>query len=550
MAGRDNLDAAVAMFDDDEVAIPVILPLLEQGAADLGASDQALSSPVLWPIRGVPVLGRQFAVVRAGAAGGASISAHALEVVRVAESYRGGSSHPPSDVVAELGVTLRAFELAVIEADRGPVNGLVEPFRTLQRDFADQVDDLEVEATRLRVIVDGLERFLASDRYLALGANNAEMRLGSGMPLGIGEVEIDDGDLGFAGFRPSRTVFPPAGVEILDPDLADRWGFLFPTNDFRKLTYSARFDEVVAPQALVMWEAITGSTPDGVMLVDPVALAALLEVVGEVEVDGRTLTVDNALDYVLKEQYQRYGDRSDEVQLGRNDALSAISAAAAAKFAEGGWDPLELLRSLAPAARGRHLMMYSPDPVQQAAWRAAGIDGSVSDGDVGVFLLNLGASKLDPYVSMSVNATTRLVDEAQFGGEAVRIDATVTLRNDASSRLSDFSVGVWREIGLEAAGTYNGRLALYLPVSTLQLDLPDGTITEVFGADGSVLVAAWRLVLPRQSTTQLEFSYVVPSAQASLNLLPSARQPPVEWTWDGETFVDTEPHSLVLTPGS
>ena len=204
-------------------------------------------------------------------------------------------------------------------------------------------------------------------------------------------------------------------------------------------------------------------------------------------------------------------------------------------------------------------MMYSPDPVQQAAWRAAGIDGSVSDDDIGVFLLNLGASKLDPYVSMSVEATTQIVENVAtdvFRGEdngeeaesQIRVDLTVSLRNDGRGDLSDFSVGVWEELGLEEPGSYNGRLAIYLPRSTLDLTLPDDVVTEVFGPDGRVLVAAWRLVLAPQSTTQIDFSYVIPTQQAELAVLPSARVPAVAWTWNGDQFLDVERTIVVASP--
>ncbi len=543
MAGRDQLQSLAALVDDEELDLDLARGHLEVGAEELDRADRALSSPVLWPIRVLPFVGRQLSVVQAGAAGGADVSARALDVFEVTDELDEAGAIDAGALVSELARAVRALEQAVVEADRGPSSLLVEPFASLQEDYAGQIDELEVDVIQLRTIVDALEAFLASDNYLTLGSNNAEMRLGAGMPLGIGELVIGDGEFEFGGFQPSWSAIPPKGIEILDPDMAARWGFLSPTDDFRKLTYSARFDEVVAPQALEMWEAETGRSPDGVLLVDPVALVALLEVVGSVEVDGQLLDSETALDYILKEQYQRYGARIDEVQSTREDALSAISAAAVAKFGEGGWDPVVLLRSLQPAARGRHIMMFSPDPVQQAGWQAAGIDGAVPPNSIGVFLLNLGASKLDPYMSIGVETTT---GAAVDGGVDVR--STVTIRNDADGSLSPFSLGTWAELGLSQPGSYNGRLALYLPAGITDVDLPRGVTTEVFGPDGNVLVAAWRLVIAPGSTTTIDFSYVLPEGDEPLHVLPSARSPAIEWSWNGQTFLDDRPTVVMPSP--
>ena len=73
---------------------------------------------------------------------------------------------------------------------------------------------------------------------------------------------------------------------------------LAPTEEWRNLASSPRF-EVTASLAAEMWRATTGETVDGVLLVDPVALQALLAAQGAVSVGDREIGADNVVEFLM-----------------------------------------------------------------------------------------------------------------------------------------------------------------------------------------------------------------------------------------------------------
>ncbi len=84
-----------------------------------------------------------------------------------------------------------------------------------------------------------------------------------------------------SGVQPTVDIPVPAGKVTPTGDLAARWGWLKPGQDWRNLGLTPQFD-VNGPLAAQMWEAETGQHVDGVLAVDVEALHQLLEVTGPV----------------------------------------------------------------------------------------------------------------------------------------------------------------------------------------------------------------------------------------------------------------------------
>ncbi len=330
-------------------------------------------------------------------------------------------------------------------ADLGPSDHLFGQLADARLELAERLADVNDDAASYEVITRGLASFFSDSTYLVLGANNAEMQIGGGMPLSVGRVVIIDGDFELPGLAPSSSLFPVPANPVVDPDVEDRWSSLQLTNDYRKLNYSVRFDEYGGPQALTMWEADTGEPLDGVLLIDPFVLDAILSVVGAVEVEGETYAGGDTLIYLLRGQYEVFDDGDDDagdLTEERQDRLSLIATAAVEKLSTSSWDPLELIEALRPLARGRHLLGYSNRPAEQAAWAALGIDGSTSSNSTGVALVNIAGSKLDPFLSVEVDASV------ESDGEEQTISYAIRLSNLAPSEgLPRYTVGPWRTIG-------------------------------------------------------------------------------------------------------
>ena len=61
---------------------------------------------------------------------------------------------------------------------------------------------------------------------------------------------------------------------------------------------------------------------------------------------------------------------------------------------------------MSSAVAGRHLMLWSKNPVDQAAWVVSGVSGSLTDNSVDVSLINVEWNKLDQYIPIDVAVTT------------------------------------------------------------------------------------------------------------------------------------------------
>src|SRR5439155_12845771 len=122
-------------------------------------------------------------------------------------------------------------------------------------------------------------------RYLVFAANNSEMRAGSGMFLSVGVMTTSNGTIELSDMEPTGDLPVPPGKVPISGDLAARWGWIKPTEDFRNLMVSPRFD-LMAPLAAQMWQAVGRPPVDGVLALDPIMLRAMLAATGPVDVNG------------------------------------------------------------------------------------------------------------------------------------------------------------------------------------------------------------------------------------------------------------------------
>ena len=260
--------------------------------------------------------------------------------------------------------------------DLGPTH-LFGPLANARSRFESRLGDLRHAIGQLQSASHGLSEFLAGPtRYLVLAANNAEMRVGSGTFLQIGMLTVDHGSLKLDAMRSFSDYPVPTGKVPLTGDFAGRWGFLNPNVEWRNLGSSPQFPSQ-AELATRMWKAATGTSVDGVLALDVVALKDLLAATGPVHLDdGTTMSADQVLGDVMLRQYLGLVGYPD--QATRRDRLSEIARGALDNLDQGGWHAADLVDQLRGAARGRHLLAWSSHKSQQEGWVAAGIDGAVA----------------------------------------------------------------------------------------------------------------------------------------------------------------------------
>ncbi len=542
-AGEVALRSVADLSDPTAIDLDQVAHSLRVGQINLESAEGRLNSSILWPLRPLPFVGRQFSSTRALVGTAQDLT----EVVQplIADVQAARTDPNGLDRIAFLrrvANQLGDLEQVIDGADLGPEDGLIGPLAEGRVEMATQLAELADRGAAYRVVTDGLASFLEEGDYLLLGSNNSEMRLGSGMHLSVGRLTTSGGRLDLVDLTPSADLAPVVGADLIDDDVAARWGFLDIETDFRKLGYSARFDEFVAPQALEMWQAKTGESLDGVILLDPFVLEALSGVLGDVTVEGETYDRATLLAYLLRDQYDAVGaDATEEENEVRRDRLALLAGAMSESFDTASWDPLDLIQALAPVARGRHLMVYSNDESEQRGWEEMGVAGQISGHETGVFWLNTGASKLDSFLAVDVEVTSEVIEDRR------KLSFVVQTTNTADASISRYVLGPWETLGIPKAGAYRGRFAFYAPSDAVDVEFAPKRPLDVQGPDGRLwLVSSEQMVvLPGRSTT-IRFEYTVPLERSTIEILPSGRFPLVTWNWDGQEFDDAERRSISL----
>jgi hypothetical protein len=296
-----------------------------------------------------------------------------------------------------------------------------------------QIRDIRAEIRPYAPLVEALPAALGAEgtkRYLVAVMNPAEMRGSGGAPLSVALVVLKDGKLTIPkkGTTSSITLGSPEGLLGDNPFLV--WKRV-PGDPFQPPPGKAqRFVNITAnPDFRVSGEQLVRATPaffgmktDGVIAVDVVALAKLLQVIGPIQSDYGTLTSQNLVQELLVKAYDEQGVDVQGRQ-ARNDALMSVMLS---NLTSGGQlrAKADALLSAAPT---RHVQMYFQDDRLEALVRHRGLDGSVpspSSGDLtAVYTQNGNGSKVDVYQKRTVTQAVQLhADGSATVRRTVRIE--------------------------------------------------------------------------------------------------------------------------------
>lgn len=515
-AGRDRLQALRSAPEPADALLNGGAGELRLAAADFQSARRGVRSPLVSPLRALPVVGRQLRAFDSMASSAGRVAASgggALD--RIDDRISAGSAAGGERValMREIADATAEVQTVLADVDLGPSEALVGPLADARAEFAEELGEVREVVDNARAVADGLlPMFEGPSRYLVLGANNAEMQVGGGMPLSIGVLEITDGQLVLPDMRPSAELVLDTPVPV-DPDVASRWAFSEPGIDFRSLGRTPRFD-VTGEQAARMWEAAGLGTVDGVLLVDPVVLSVLLGASGPITVGDTTYAAENVLDELLKNQYAAFDDVS-----ARQDRLSEVASAAVDALDGGGFDVAQLAADLADAAGSRHILAWSRHPGQQAAWEAAGITGELPDDALFVGLYSVGGVKLDPYIDVAA-------DLVHDGGE---VSVQITVTNASPEGLPLYVEG---PIGDGEEGQYEALLVVSIP-GFAEGGIVDEQTEQVSGADGNTVVVASRLLVLRGEGAERTVRFTLPDDAHRVTVLPTGRIPPIDWTEGG-----------------
>lgn len=501
--------------------------------ADRLASDD----PGLRLLAPLPFAGHQVASIRRLSAASARLGdiAH-----RAAVDVQTDLDHQSSDPAGRLALLdAMTSELSRVRAelasvDAGPAHGLLPPLASARSRFVSRVASARTKLDRAYADVALVHTLLAGPGdYVVLAANNAEMRAGAGAPLSAGLAHLAGGDLKLSPFQHTMNLFlsPDRAVPI-PPNLTQLFNGYRLGYEWRNMTMSADFPEVAPIIAKMATKANMG-TVDGVLVVDAVALKDVFEVVGPVTLDGVTYDASNIEREVLNGDYFRYpNDYDSRASLqGRlaSEAFKALNTrhVSAVKLAE----------ALAGAAKGRHVLAWSANPVTEDLWTQVGASGAISDNDFLVAVENVAANKLDWYV----NPTFDMRAAKQADG-ATKVTVDLTLTNPKTGPVPFYVSG--NDFG-KGLGQYRAMIAWYLPNSAYNVGSAQGFYAV--SVDGPTKVAMMEVPIPPGDTKKISVSFLVGSGVNALTVIPSARPRPEQYRFDGVPLDDSVARTVSLT---
>ena len=425
---RDGLDALRDNQPDQAVV------LLSAATEHFEAAQQTLGT---WgrPARLLPVLGHQARAAAVVADQGAALSSAAADATVQADidELRFDEGALDLDLVAgfeePLAEAYETLAVAAEEVEEARTMWLIDPLSTAVGDFDTEVDralpdaELAIQGVRLAPALFGGDE---PRHYFIAFTQPAEARGLGGFVGNYGELTAIDGDIELTRSGRIRELIAAPGADqrtLSGPeDYLTRYGRFQPTQYLQDLTLSPDGPSVAQVMAELYPQA-GGQPVDGVIIVDPVALAALMEFTGPISVEGRTepLTAENAADFLIREQYITFQDDEQD----RVDFLDDASEATFERLTEGDLPgPRQVADVLGPVVHQGRLIVYSVHDDEQDLMERTGLDGALPpvDGDfVSLTTQNTGNNKIDIFLERALDY------EANWDPATGRVEATATV---------------------------------------------------------------------------------------------------------------------------
>jgi hypothetical protein len=246
--------------------------------------------------------------------------------------------------------------------------------------------------------------------YLLVFQNLAETTALGGSAAALTEVTVDDGRISIARQASSQT-FPIGNPVTISAEDAQVSSIYQPLMYSHLNLSTSRPDFPTAAQiAKAFWQRDLGGNVDGVISIDPAALAHLLGATGPVTMStGDQLSSENAVSLLLNEIYFRYQGKDGPDQ---TDAFFAEAAKSIFdSLMTSSTDPVALLKAVDQGISEHRIMAWSSHEEEQAIIADLPLAGilpttNAESTTTGVFFRDRSASKMDYYLETAAKLTT------------------------------------------------------------------------------------------------------------------------------------------------
>lgn len=425
--------------------------VFSRATAEFGAAESRLRTPLLWPIRAVPVASTQMAVTRSIASTGRQIADAGYALASAVERLPGGTLHIhngvfPLPAIASAADALDAGSAAASDisdqVEAMPSGWVVPPLGRIRAEVRSLLPGAAKAVTKAQAALHGMPSMLGATRpkrYLIAFTNLAELR-GSGGFIGyVTELSATGGRLHlgkFSGFPTS--VFAQPGKRLSYP----AW---FP-DDFRtqaELLQNINLTTDFPTAADLLLQAARAKTGrmDGVIGVDPDGVAALLGLTGPIHVNGwrPLITANNVAQVMQHDVYATIPNRAQRDAFFGSVVRTAFEKLVSSNIA---LRPTTI-GAFDASVQGGHFRMYSNDVPDESLFRVLGLAGNVDRASgasdaLSVVAENSSGNKIDWYLTKTLRYNVRLDPRSDIARTSLDID----LRNGApSGGLPDYVIG-------------------------------------------------------------------------------------------------------------
>ena len=519
---------------------------LRSAVADLESAKQDLDAVWAQPARLIPVLApnRGAAVGLLGAAASAATSAaEALDVVDL-DQLRVVNGTIDLDAVAVLATPLATLD-ATVHALKEQLDSVRSPW--LFGPMADRISSARRRAEKVGQQAHGAAMaarvapsLLGADgprRYLIAFTSPAESRSTSGVMGNWAELSVDEGSIELVNrgrtsdITSAMTAGGPFRFVDASDELIERFGGVgagsrtepVDPRYWSNVTMSPDMP-TVASQMAAMYEHATLHRVDGVFVLDPAAIAGLLQVIGPVRLPEASITLEAATaeQFLLREQYsESTGDRVDLLAEATDATVDQLLSSTLP-------GPQVIAAKLGPVALAGHLSAWASLAAEQELLETVGIDGGLPllrDGDgLGVTLDNAAGNKIDSFVRTTVSYRGTVGDDG-----TVRSTAVITLTNTApTSGYPDYVIG--NLVGLPK-GTARMRVSVLSALRFVSAEL-DGTsvgLSAQTERGWNVMYRTLELGPGESAELTVELGGTLAADGYSLVVKPPALADPVDW---------------------